>query len=81
MLPDKTADWQKPQNDALPEWFEAGTLSVPPETARIMKSSYDSPEKKKYIITEYSLSPLLSLPVNQDRLFRRPTWSQEEKGL
>ena len=28
-----------------------------------------------------SLSPLLSLLVNQDRLFRLPTCSQEEKGL
>ena len=26
MLPDKTDDRQKPQNDALPEWFEAGTF-------------------------------------------------------
>ena len=47
-------------------------LSVSMETARIMKSSYDSPGKKSYV-TGYNLSPLLSLPVNQDRLFRRPT--------
>ena len=32
-------------------------------------------------ITGYNLSPLLSLPANQDRLFRRPTCSQEGKGL
>jgi glycosyltransferase involved in cell wall biosynthesis len=47
-------------------------LSVPLETARIMKSSYESPGKKRYV-AGYNLSPILSLPVNQDRLFRRPT--------
>ena len=80
MQPDKTADWQKPQNEALPEWLEAGTFISATGNCANYENSYDSPGKKRYV-TGYNLSLLLSLPVNQDRLFRRPTCSQEGKGL